>query len=172
MLEAAKDVRKRAKSPSPKPRVHSPGSNLDFVRSLPPEVDSRYHRMGHCGMWSCYKLLAQRDVPELGPEREPVDVQVHGTCHPMVTLGEKGGPQVKGVGQFRAMAKPLLSVSKLGENGWTVTFGPQGSFLVRGSKKVPVTLTGGVFKVAMDFPSQRGKRRKSCGTHRQPRQWR
>ena len=53
-------------------------------------------------------------------------VPVHGTCNPMVTIGEKGGPQVKGAGQFRAMdvAKPLLSVSKLVQNGWTVTFGP------------------------------------------------
>ena len=25
-------------------------------------------------------------------------VQVHGICNPMVTMGEKGGPQVKGVG--------------------------------------------------------------------------
>ena len=68
----------------------------------------------------------------------------------------KGGPQVKGVGQFRAMhvAKPLLSVSKLVEHGWTVTFGPQGSFLQLGSKQVPVTMTGGVFKIAMDFHGQ------------------
>ena len=64
-------------------------------------------------------------------------VQVHGICNPMVTMGEKGGPQVKGVGQFRAMdvAKPLLSVSKLVEKGWTVTFGPKGSFLQRGSQE-------------------------------------
>ena len=53
-------------------------------------------------------------------------VKVHGTCSPMMTMGEKGGPQVKGVGQFGAMdvAKPLLFVSKLVEKGWTVTFGP------------------------------------------------
>ena len=62
----------------------------------------------------------------------------------MVAIGEKGGPQASGVGQFRAMdvAKPLLFVSKLVEHGWTVTFGPQGSFLQRGSKKVPITMTG------------------------------
>ena len=80
-------------------------------------------------------------------------VPVHGTCSPMVTIGVKGGSQVKGVGQFRAMdvAKPLLSVSKLVGNGWTVNFGPQGSFLQRGSKKVPVVMSGGVFKIAMDF---------------------
>ena len=63
--------------------------------------------------------------------------------------------------EFRAMdvAKPLLFVSKLVEHGWTVTFGPQGSFLQRGSKKVPVTMTGGVFRIAMDFhgqPAQKG----------------
>ena len=54
----------------------------------------------------------------------------HGTCSPMVTMREKGGPQVKGVGQFRAMdvAKPVLSVSKLVENGcpyvWTTRIVP------------------------------------------------
>ena len=50
-----------------------------------------------------------------------------------------------GAGQFRAMdvAKPLLSVSKLVEHG-----------LQHGSKKVPVTMTGGVFKIAMDFHRQ------------------
>ena len=79
----------------------------------------------------------------------------------MVAIGEKGGPQASGVGQFRAMdvAKPLLFVSKLVEHGWTVAFGPQGSFLQRGSKKVPVTMTGGVFRIAMDFhgqPTQKG----------------
>ena len=83
-------------------------------------------------------------------------VQVHGTCSPKVTMEETGGPQVKGVGQFRAMdvAKPLLSVSELVENGWAVTFGPKGSFLQRGAKKVPVVMTGGVFKIVMDFPGQ------------------
>ena len=83
-------------------------------------------------------------------------LQVHGTCSPTVAMGEKGGPQVKGVGQFRAMdvAKPLLSVSKLVEKGWTVTFGPKGSFLQRGAKKVPVLMTGGVFKMGMDFHGQ------------------
>ena len=83
-------------------------------------------------------------------------VQVHGTCSPMVTIGEIGGPQDSGVGQFRAMdvAKPLLSVSKLVEHGWTVAFGPQGSVCQRGSKKVPVTMTRGVFKIAMDFHEQ------------------
>ena len=55
------------------------------------------------------------------------------------------------------VAKPLLSVSKLVEHGWTVTFGPQGSFLQPGSKKVPVTMTGGVFKIAMDFHVQPAK---------------
>ena len=76
-----------------------------------------------------------------------------GTCSPIVTMGEKGGPKVKGVGQFRAMdvAKPLLSVSTLVVKGWTVTFGRKGSFLQRGAKKVPVVMTGGVFKMAMDF---------------------
>ena len=83
-------------------------------------------------------------------------VQVHGTCSPMVTMGEKGGPKVKGVGQFRAMdvAKPLLSVSTLVVKGWTVTFGRKGPFLQRGAKKVPVVMTGGVFKIAMDFHGQ------------------
>ena len=71
----------------------------------------------------------------------------------MVVMEEKGGPRVKGVGSFRAMdvAKPLLSVSKMVEHGWTVTFGPQGSYIQRGSKKIPVVQTGGVFKIAMDF---------------------
>ena len=80
-------------------------------------------------------------------------VPVHGTCNPMVVMGEKGGPRVKGVGSFRAMdvAKPLLSVSK---HGWTVMFGPQGSYIQRGSKKIPVVQTGGVFKIAMDFLGQ------------------
>ena len=83
---------------------------------------------------------------------------VHGTCNPRVFMGEKGGPRVKGVGSFRAMdvAKPLLSVSKMVEHGWTVTFGPQGSYIQRGSKKIPVVQTGGVFKIA----------------HRHHRQWR
>ena len=60
------------------------------------------------------------------------------------------------MGQFRAMdvEKPLLSVSKLVEKGWTVTFGPKGSFLQRGAKKVAVVMTGGVFKIAMDFHGQ------------------
>ena len=50
------------------------------------------------------------------------------------------------MGSFRAMdvAKPLLSVSKMVEHGWTVTFGPQGSCIQRGSKKIPVVQTGGV----------------------------
>ena len=41
------------------------------------------------------------------------------------------------------VAKPLLSVSKMVEHGWTVTFGPQGSYIQRGSKKIPVVQTGG-----------------------------
>ena len=83
-------------------------------------------------------------------------VPVHGTCNPMVVMGEKGGPRVKGVGSFRAIdvAKPLLSVSKMVEHGWTVTFGPQGSYIQRGSKKIPVVQTGGLFKIAMDFHGQ------------------
>ena len=74
----------------------------------------------------------------------------------MVTMGEKGGPQVKGVGQFRAMdeSKPMLSVSELVETAWADTFGPKGSFLQRGAKKVPVVMTGGVFKIAKDFHGQ------------------
>ena len=48
----------------------------------------------------------------------------------------------------------MLSVSKLVEKGWTVTFGPKGSFLQRGAKKVPVVMTGGVFKIAKDFHGQ------------------
>ena len=83
-------------------------------------------------------------------------VQVHGTCNPMVMIGETGGPQVKGAGRFRAVgvSKPLLSVSKLVEKGWTVTFGPTGSFLQRGAKKAPAVMTGGVFKIAKDFHGQ------------------
>ena len=95
------------------------------------------------------------EKPFTNASGQPVH-QAHGTCNPMVTIGEQGGPQVSGVGQFRAMgvAKPLLSVSKLVEHGWTVTFGPQGSFLQCGSKKVPVTMTGGVFKIAINFHGQ------------------
>ena len=83
-------------------------------------------------------------------------VPVHGTCNPMVVMGEKGGPRVKGVGSFTAMdvAKPLLSVSKMVEHGWTATFGPQGSYIQRGSKKIPVVQTGAVFKIAIDFHGQ------------------
>ena len=163
--------KKREKTPSPKPREHSPGggvrsdSNLDFLGSLASQVDTIVWATVDSGAaTSCLpKELAQSlelamtpvdEKPFTNASGQPV--QVHGVCNPMVTMGEKGGPQVKGVGQFRAMdvAKPLLSVSKLVEKGWTVTFGPNGSFLQRGAKKVPVTMTGGVFKIAMDFHGQ------------------
>ena len=164
--------KKREKTPSPKPREHSPGggvrsdSNLDFLGSLASQVDTIVWATVDSGAaTSCLpKELAQSlelamtpvdEKPFTNASGQPV--QVHGVCNPIVTMGEKGGPQVKGVGQFRAMdvAKPLLSVSKLVEKGWTVTFGPNGSFLQRGAKKVPVTImTGGVFKIAMDFHGQ------------------
>ena len=163
--------KKKEKSPSPKPRKHSPGggfrsdSNLDFLGNLASPVDTIVWATVDSGAaTSCLpKELAQSlelamtpvdEKPFTNASGQPV--QVHGVCNPMVTMGEKGGPQVKGVGQFRAMdvAKPLLSVSKLVEKGWTVTFGPNGSFLQRGAKKVPVILTGGVFKIAMDFHGQ------------------
>ena len=163
--------KKREKTPSPKPRKHSPrggvrsDSNLDFLGSLASQVDTIVWATVDSGAaTSCLpKELAQSlelamtpvdEKPFTNASGQPV--QVHGVCNPMVTMGEKGGPQVKGVGQFRAMdvAKPLLSVSKLVEKGWTVTFGPNGSFLQRGAKKVPVTMTGGVFKIAMDFHGQ------------------
>ena len=44
------------------------------------------------------------------------------------------------------VAKPLLSVSKMVEHGWTVHFGPKGSYIQGGIKKIPVVQTGGVFK--------------------------
>ena len=163
--------KKKEKSPSPKLREHSPGggvrsdSNVDFLGSLASQVDTIVWATVDSGAaTSCLpKELAQSlelamtpvdEKPFTNASGQPV--QVHGVCNPMVTMGEKGGPQVKGVGQFRAMdvAKPLLSVSKLVEKGWTVTFGPNGSFLQRGAKKVPVTMTGGVFKIAMDFHGQ------------------
>ena len=163
--------KKREKTPSPKPRKHSPrggvrsDSNLDFLGSLASQVDTIVWATVDSGAaTSCLpKELAQSlelamtpvdEKPFTNASGQPV--QVHGVCNPIVTMGEKGGPQVKGVGQFRAMdvAKPLLSVSKLVEKGWTVTFGPNGSFLQRGAKKVPVTMTGGVFKIAMDFHGQ------------------
>ena len=163
--------KKREKTPSPKPKEHSPrggvrsDSNLDFLGSLASPVDTIVWATVDSGAaTSCLpKELAQSlelamtpvdEKPFTNASGQPV--QVHGVCNPMVTMGEKGGPQVKGVGQFRAMdvAKPLLSVSKLVDKGWTVTFGPNGSFLQRGAKKVPVTMTGGVFKIAMDFHGQ------------------
>ena len=163
--------KKREKTPSPKPRKHSPrggvrsDSNLDFLGSLASQVDTIVWATVDSGAaTSCLpKELAQSlelamtpvdEKPFTNASGQPV--QVHGVCNPIVTMGEKGGPQVKGVGQFRAMdvAKPLLSVSKLVEKGWTVTFGPKGSFLQRGAKKVPITMTGGVFKIAMDFHGQ------------------
>ena len=163
--------KKKEKSPSPTPKEHSPrggvrsDSNLDFLGNLASPVDTIVWATVDSGAaTSCLpKELAQSlelamtpvdEKPFTNASGQPV--QVHGVCNPMVTMGEKGGPQVKGVGQFRAMdvAKPLLSVSKLVEKGWTVTFGPNGSFLQRGAKKVPVILTGGVFKIAMDFHGQ------------------
>ena len=131
-------------------------------------ISGGYHCLGHTvDSGAATSCLPKEMAQSLGLAMTPVDekpftnasgqpVQVHGICNPMVTMGEKGGPQVKGVGQFRAMdvAKPLLSVSKLVEKGWTVTFGPKGSFLQRGAKKVPITMTGGVFKIAMDFHGQ------------------
>ena len=163
--------KKKEKSPSPMPKEHSPrggvrsDSNLDFLGNLASPVDTIVWATVDSGAaTSCLpKELAQSlelamtpvdEKPFTNASGQPV--QVHGVCNPMVTMGEKGGPQVKGVGQFRAMdvAKPLLSVSKLVEKGWTVTFGPNGSFLQRGAKKVPVILTGGVFKIAMDFHGQ------------------
>ena len=164
-------VRKKEKSPSPKLREHSPGggvrsdSNLDFLGSLASPVDTIVWATVDSG--AATSCLPKEMAQSLELAMTPVDekpftnasgqpVQVHGICNPMVTMGEKGGPQVKGVGQFRAMdvAKPLLSVSKLVEKGWTVTFGPKGSFLQRGAKKVLITMTGGVFKIAMDFHGQ------------------
>ena len=163
--------KKKEKSPSPKLREHSPGggvrsdSNLDFLGSLASPVDTIVWATVDSG--AATSCLPKEMAQSLELAMTPVDekpftnasgqpVQVHGICNPMVTMGEKGGPQVKGVGQFRAMdvAKPLLSVSKLVEKGWTVTFGPKGSFLQRGAKKVPITMTGGVFKIAMDFHGQ------------------
>ena len=176
LLDAANYVERKArkkkeKSPSPKPRKHSPGggvrsdSNLDFSGNLASPVDTIVWATVDSG--AATTCLPKELAQSLELAMTPVDekpfahasgqpVQVHGVCNPMVTMGEKGGPQVKGVGQFRAMdvAKPLLSVSKLVEKGWTVTFGPNGSFLQRGAKKVPVILTGGVFKIAMDFHGQ------------------
>ena len=163
--------KKKEKSPSPKLREHSPGggvrsdSNLDFLGSLASPVDTIVWATVDSG--AATSCLPKEMAQSLELAMTPVDekpftnasgqpVQVHGICNPIVTMGEKGGPQVKGVGQFRAMdvAKPLLSVSKLVEKGWTVTFGPKGSFLQRGAKKVPITMTGGVFKIAMDFHGQ------------------
>ena len=179
--EAAEDVERRAKrkkSSSPKPREHSPGggvtsgSDLDFLGNLSNGVDTVVWATVDSG--AATSCLPKEMAQSLELAMKPVDekpftnasgqpVQVHGLCNPMVTMGEKGGPQVSGVGQFRAMdvAKPLLSVSKLVENGWTVTFGPQGSFLQRGAKRVPVTMTGGVFKIAMDFQRQPAKAKES-----------
>ena len=179
--EAAEDVERRAKrrkSSSPKPREHSPGggvtsgSDLDFLGNLSNGVDTVVWAAVDSG--AATSCLPKGMAQSLELAMKPVDekpftnssgqpVQVHGLCNPVVTMGEKGGPQVSGVGQFRAMdvAKPLLSVSKLVENGWTATFGPQGSFLQRGAKRVPVTLTGGVFKIAMDFQRQPAKAKES-----------
>ena len=160
--------KKKEKSPSPKLREHSPGggvrsdSDLDFLGSLASPVDTIVWATVDSG--AATSCLPKEMAQSLELAMTPVDekpftnasgqpVQVHGVCNPMVTMGEKGGPQVKGVGQFRAMdvAKPLLSVSKLVEKGWTVTFGPKGSFLQRGAKKVPITMTGGVFKSSHGF---------------------
>ena len=178
--EAASDVGRRAKKKarteerprSPKPKEHSPkggvrsDSDMDFIGSLGKDtVDTIVWTTVDSGAaTNClpkefcdsmnFKVKPVVEKPFTNASGQPV--QVHGTLSPMVTMGEKGGPQVRGFGEFRAMdvAKPLLSVSKLVEHGWTVTFGPNGSCLRRGTKMVPVVLTGGVFKVAMDFHGQ------------------
>ena len=134
-------TRREGEVPSPKPREHShgggvdSGSDLDFLGSLATSVDTIVWATVDSG--AATSCLPKEMCKNLDLNVKPVvekpftnasgqPVPVHGTCNPMVTIGEKGGPQVKGMGQFRAMdvAKPLLSVSS-----WTVTFGPHGSFL-------------------------------------------
>ena len=143
VLEAANDVgrakkkppsEKKEKSSSPKPREQSRGggvgsdSNLDFLGSLATEVDTiAWATVGSGAATSCLpkEMCQTLDLAVKPVEEKPFTnasgqpVQVHGTCNPMVTIGEKGGPQVSGVGQFRAMdvVKPLLSSCKLVEHG-------------------------------------------------------
>ena len=153
VLEAAKDVRRRAKkprstqeekekkeerkSPSPKSKEPSPeeegssGSNLDFLGNLSAPVDTIVWATVDSG--AATSCLPNEMCKNLDLNVKPVvekpftnasgqPVSVYGTCSPMVVMGEKDGPRVKGVGSLRAMdvAKPLLSVSKMVEHGWTV----------------------------------------------------
>eukprot|EP00435_Cladocopium_sp_Y103_P012181 s2981_g3.t1 len=124
-------------APSPKPREHShgggvrsdsTGSNMDFLGNLSTEVDTIVWATVDSG--AATSCLPKEMCQSLELAMKPVDekpftnasgqpVHVHGMCNPIVTIGNKGGPQVSGVGEFRAMdlAKPLLSVSKLVEHG-------------------------------------------------------
>lgn len=52
------------------------------------------------------------------------------------------------------MAKPLLSVGKLTEKGWTIQFGPEKSMMKKGGTTIPLQKVNGVYKVAMDFHGQ------------------
>ena len=143
----------------------SSGSNLDFIGNLSAPVDTIVWATADSG--AATNCLPNATCKNLELNVKPVDekpftnasghpVPFYGTCSPMVVMGEQNGPRVKGVVTFRAMdvAKPLLSVSKMVEHGWTVHFGPEGSYIQRGIKKIPVVQTGGVFKIAMDFHGQ------------------
>ena len=167
--EKEKKEEKVTSSPKSKGSPHgdeaSSGSHLDFIGNLSAPVNTIVWATVDSG--AATNCLPQAMCKNLELNVKPVDekpftnasghpVPVYGTCSPMVVMGEQNGPRVKGVGTFRAMdvAKPLLSVSKMVEHGWTVHFGPEGSYIKRGIKKIPVVQTGGVFKIAMDFHGQ------------------
>ena len=167
--EEEKKEEKVTSSPKSKGSPHgdeaSSGSNLDFIGNLSAPVNTIVWATVDSG--AATNCLPQAMCKDLELNVKPVDekpftnasghpVPVYGTCSPMVVMGEQNGPRVKGVGTFRSMdvAKPLLSVSKMVEHGWTVHFGPEGSYIKRGIKKIPVCNTGGVFKIAMDFHGQ------------------
>ena len=133
---------KEEKLPSPKPREHPRGgrvdsdSNLDFLGGLATEVDTIVWATIDSGAATtclpkemCQTLdLAVKPVEEkpfTNASGQPV--QVHGTCNPMVTIGEKGGPQVSGVGHSGNGCGKAIAICVQASRAWAVTFGPQGS---------------------------------------------
>ena len=72
-------------------------SNLDFLRSLATSVDTIVWATVDSG--AATSCLSKELCKNLDLAVKPVDanasgqpVPVHGTCSPMVTIGEKGGP--------------------------------------------------------------------------------
>ena len=82
-------------------------------------------------------ILKTTNLPYTTASGQPV--HVHGVCTPSVTLGTADF-SISGTGEFKAMdvAKPLLSVAKLVQKGWSVSFTPKGASMSRNGVNLPI----------------------------------